>query len=227
MDAFNRNNRHQIRSLGIVSTIASILLALSLITLFLLMRERNKLAKIRKELQKTNQRLNRINDELVESNVIKENYVAHFIQQNSDYIYRTHDHLSRINRAIRQGKTADALALSSVPEFDEEQLSAFYQAFDSAFLSIFPDFIEKFNALVKDEYKYPPEQFEGPKPALTSELRVYALIRLGFNDSPTLANMLRYSVNSIYNIRSKAKAKSNVPKEDFERMIKEIGILSE
>lgn len=227
MDAFARNNKKHIASLRIVSGIASILLLLSLLSLFLLMRERNKLSRIREQLQSANQRLNRINDELVESNYIKENYVARFIQQNSDYIYQTHDHLSRIGKAIRTGKTDEALALCSLPEYDEEQLADFYEAFDSAFLSIFPDFIKEYNSLLKDEYKYPTEQFEGPKATLTSELRVYALIRLGFNDSPTLANMLRYSVNSIYNIRSKAKSKACVAKEDFEEKVKEIGAVSE
>ena len=224
MDSYSRNNKKQIRGLGILSGIAILLLILSLSSFFLLLRERNELAKTQRDLRQANERLNRINDELTESNFIKENYVAHFIQQNSDHIYKTHDYLTRINGAIRKGNKSEALALSSVPDYDEEQLNDFYQAFDSAFLSIFPDFIEKFNALVKEEYRYPLEQFDAPKPSLTSELRVFALIRLGFNDSPTLANMLRYSVNSIYNIRSKAKSKSNVPKEDFERRIKEIGL---
>ena len=227
MDAFARNNRQQIRTLRIVSGIASVLLLLSLLSLFLLMRQTRKLSRIREQLQRANSRLNRINDELVESNYIKENYVARFIQQNSDHIYDTHDLLSRIGRAVRQGNTSEALALCSLPEYDEEQLSAFYQAFDEAFLSIFPNFIEEFNSLLKDEYKYPAEQFENPKPALSSELRVYALIRLGFNDSPTLANMLRYSVNSIYNIRSKAKSKARVSKDDFEKRVREIGVTSE
>ena len=61
---------------------------------------------------------------------------------------------------------------------------------------------------------------------LTSELRVFALIRLGFSDSATIARMLRYSINTIYNIRSKAKNKSVVSKESFESLIMKIGTLS-
>lgn len=89
----------------------------------------------------------------------------------------------------------------------------------------FPDFVEKFNELLKEEYKYDVKNFMGENKNLSSELRVYALVRLGFNDSATLAEMLRYSVNSIYNIRSKAKAKSSIPKDKFEEMVRKIGVM--
>ena len=188
-------------------------------------RQRRQLADIKQKLENANIHLSSLNGKLQESDYIKENYVAYFIKQNSDYISRTHELVVKINKCLRKGKTDEALSLASAADLDKNDITAFYETFDDAFLSIFPDFVEKFNELIMDEYKYPvPDSLHGKK-SLSSELRVYALIRLGFNDSSTLAEMLRYSVNSIYNIRSKVKAKSSVPKDEFEEMVRKISVV--
>ena len=170
--------------------------------------------------------MNDINNELVENNYIKENYVAHFIRLNSEYIDKNQKFKLEINKALRKGKVEEALRMTLCTSADDEDLEEFYANFDEAFLSIFPHFIEEYNKLMAEENKILLTDKQRERKTLTSELRVFALIRLGFSDSATIARMLRYSINTIYNIRSKAKNKSVVSKESFESLIMKIGTLS-
>ena len=225
MEAYNQHRHRQITMSLFLSLYISVFLVACIIFLVITNRQRRQLADIKQKLENANIHLSSLNGELQESDYIKENYVAYFIKQNSDYISRTHELVVKINKCLRKGKTDEALSLASAADLDKNDITAFYETFDDAFLSIFPDFVEKFNELIRDEYKYPvPDSLHGKK-SLSSELRVYALIRLGFNDSSTLAEMLRYSVNSIYNIRSKVKAKSSVPKDEFEEMVRKISVV--
>ncbi|MEG1905255.1 MAG: DUF6377 domain-containing protein, partial [Bacteroidales bacterium] len=91
---------------------------------------------------------------------------------------------------------------------------------DRMFLSILPGFIDEFNSLLEKDAVISPRPGE-----MTVELRIYALIRLGIKDSAHIAKHLRYSVNTIYNYRSRIKSKAIVPKEDFEKEVMKIGTI--
>lgn len=80
-------------------------------------------------------------------------------------------------------------------------LKELYANFDTAFLHLFPDFVERFNELLKPEERIVLRKGE----LLNTELRIFALIRLGIEDSSQIAEFLRYSVNTIYNYRAKVK----------------------
>ena len=97
-----------------------------------------------------------------------------------------------------------------------------YAKFDSIFLNIYPDFIEEFNNLLVPEERIYPKQDE----LLTTELRIYALIRLGITDSNKIASFLRYSLRTVYNYRTKVRNKSAVTRGDFEDYVKKIGLKS-
>ena len=89
--------------------------------------------------------------------------------------------------------------------------------FDTVFLRIFPDFVNRFNALLRDDEQIRPKA-EGQ---LNTELRIFALIRLGITDSSQIAEFLHYSVNTIYNYRARVKNKAR-NREDFERAVTQI-----
>ena len=162
----------------------------------------------------------------MENNYIKENYVAHFIRLSSEYIDKNQKFRLEVNKTLRKGKVEEALRMTLSAGVDDEDLEEFYANFDEAFLSIFPHFIEEYNKLMSEENQVVLTDRQKDRKTLTSELRVFALIRLGFRDSATIAQMLRYSINTIYNIRSKAKNKSVVSKDSFEVLIMKIGTLS-
>ena len=71
----------------------------------------------------------------------------------------------------------------------EKELEELYHNFDKAFLKLYPNFVEKFNSLLKPEERYKLE-----KDQLNTELRIFALIRLGITDVGQIAVFLHYSV---------------------------------
>ena len=100
----------------------------------------------------------------------------------------------------------------------EEELVELYVNFDTAFLHLFPDFVKKFNDLLQENGRIALKKDE----LLNTELRIYALIRLGIEDSSQIAEFLRYSVNTIYNYRAKVRNKARVSRDDFEDMVRKI-----
>ena len=103
-------------------------------------------------------------------------------------------------------------------QFVQNEINYFYEIFDKAFLDIFPDFITGLNDLLRPEERILLKEDE----LLNTELRVFALIRLGITDSSVIARLLRYSVNTIYNYRVKIKNKAAVPREEFESLVQRI-----
>lgn len=238
--AYEQKNQAYISNLRTGVMVIVLLLLLCVGILVLVAVQKNKLKRMHRELCDSNDNLNQlsrklagvnthlneVNNALVENNYIKENYVAHFIRLSSAYIEKNQKFKLEVNKLLRKGKIEDALQLTLNNSADNEDLAEFYQNFDEAFLSIFPHFIDDYNKLLTEEGRIVLTGRQHEQKTLTSELRVFALIRLGFSDSATIARMLRYSVNTIYNIRSKAKNKAAVPKESFEALVMKIGTLS-
>lgn len=101
----------------------------------------------------------------------------------------------------------------------DDELKLFYDSFDKTFLNLFPAFVEDFNALLL------PEEAIVPKKAgtLNTELRIFALIRLGITDSDKIAKFLRYSLTTIYNYRTKVRNKALGDRNRLEAEIQKIG----
>lgn len=97
-------------------------------------------------------------------------------------------------------------------QFIRDERKAFYNEFDKSFLELFPHFIASFNKLLIEEGRIYPKSGE----LLTTELRIFALIRLGVTDSNKIAHFLGYSLATIYNYRSKIRNKAIGDKEQFE-----------
>ena len=105
----------------------------------------------------------------------------------------------------------------------EDELDGFYVNFDENFLKLFPNFVEEFNKLLVPEGQIHLKIDE----KLNTELRIFALIRLGITNSQKIASFLRYSVTTIYNYRVKMRNLSAVKRDDFEDGVKKIGQVSE
>lgn len=105
-------------------------------------------------------------------------------------------------------------------QLKENEINELFDNFDAVFLNLFPNFVSDFNALLKPEYRIQPPA----KNKLTTDLRIFALIRLGIEESARIAEFLRYSPNSIYNYRARIKNKSICSRNEFEQRVKEIGM---
>lgn len=170
------------------------------------------------ELQQMNLCLQSTNLELSESNQIKEEYIARFVKLCSTYIDKLDTYRRMVNKKASAGKVADLLKMTHSQEALDKELDELYANFDSAFLHLFPDFVKKFNALLQDNEQMILKKGE----LLNTELRIFALIRLGIDDSSQIAEFLRYSINTIYNYRAKVKNKAKVSRDDFDNMVLKI-----
>ncbi len=180
---------------------------------------RRKLDGMNEELKAANQQLSNVNAELSDASHIKEFYIGHFVDLCSTYMGKIEDYQKSLQKRniLKKGHAGDSPDIIRDAAVETE-LKGFYHSFDKAFLTIFPDYVEKFNELMPEEEKILPKPSEG----LSTELRIFALIRLGISDSNRIASLLRYSLTTIYTYRSRVKNKSIDP-PDFEKRIMKIG----
>lgn len=170
-----------------------------------------------KQLHNTNNVLSEVNQSLSEANSIKEIYIAKFMTECSAYIDKMNNYRRMLNKKAASGKLDELFNALKSSTIIEEELEAFYNTFDETFLRLFPSFVEKFNSLLPENEPIIPKQ-EGH---LTTELRIFALIRLGIADTERIASFLRYSKATIYSYRSRLRLKSANP-EHFEDLIMQI-----
>lgn len=179
----------------------------------------NDLKMLNKQLNTTVESLNIANSKLSESNAVKELYIGRFLSQCSEYMRKMDSFRSTVLKKAKSGQLEDYLSKSRMREIKNSELSEFTENFDKAFLHIIPTFIDEFNELIKPEYRVIPDE----KMALTTEQRIFALIRLGINDSSKIAEFLHYSVQTIYNYRSAVKNNANCERNEFEDLVRKIG----
>ena len=183
-----------------------------------LRKKNHNLLKVKKSLAEQNQRLQevtgnltRMNEEIKESNHIKEEYIGLLFNICSEYIYKQENNRKSLLKIVNTGSMADISKMLHNQSSTTEDFKLFISKFDTIFLSIFPDFVESFNALLKEDERIQVKEGE----LLTPELRIYALIRLGINDNSKIANFLHYSLQTVYNYRLKMRNKAIVPGKDL------------
>lgn len=76
---------------------------------------------------------------------------------------------------------------------------------------LYPDFPEKFNSLLHEENRVTPRSDE----RFTTEMRIFALIRLGKTKNDDLARSLNYSVNTIKSYKTRVLNASLYEKDEF------------
>lgn len=215
--------------LGFITAI-SVLLIVALVAIYLQMQKLSRarqnlhelnqaLQQVNHRLNESNQKLNESNEKLKEANFIKEEYIGHFLNQCSVYIDKLESYQKVVRKKVMTNELKALIKMTESKSFLESELKEFYSNFDRAFLRLYPNFVEEFNLLLGDGQQIAPKKGE----LLTTELRIFALIRLGISDSYKIAHFLRYSVNTIYNYRAQIKNKSTVERDHFESHVMSIG----
>lgn len=175
-----------------------------------------------RSLQKTNARLKSLNLSLEESDKIKEEYIALFMEKVSDNISKNRKNQNHLLKYLRRGDYKYLLdEIESLPPI-EDDIKQFYKMFDETFLNLYPDFVEQVNSLLADGEKITLKDGE-----LTPELRICALIRLGVTDSSKIASLLHYSSNTVYNYRARIRNKAAGPRDRFEDAVKRLSLPDE
>ena len=174
------------------------------------------LATQKDELATLNSQLSIVNSQLTESNRVKEEYIGRFMSLCAQYIDKLDNYRKMVNKKMKNNELDELFQISKSTELKEKELEELYENFDTVFLHLFPNFIDDFNALLQPEMQIHPKQ----ENRLTTDIRIFALIRLGFEDSSKIAEFLHYSVNTIYNYRARIKNGALGNREQFENKVK-------
>lgn len=169
------------------------------------------------ELRARNEALHQLNLGLNEANKIKEEYIGYYFHNNSQYIDKLEALKKTLETQLEQKNYVGVQKLAGSLNIKKER-NELFRGFDTVFLRLFPHFVEQFNALFAE-----PDRVQPPDDQLlTTELRIFALIRLGIDDSEQISRMLGYSINTIYTYKTRVKNRSLVPNEEFEQRIQAI-----
>lgn len=194
-------------TLYFVVLIMCILIIVLLATLIFLRSEMRKMQQLQLKLRNANE--------------AKEIYISEFLQLCTFYMDKLNQLGKLVARKLTAGRSEELLNMTKSGKFIEGQSREFYDVFDSAFLHIYPTFVEQVNALLKPEHRIEHR----PGEPLNTELRMLAFMRLGIEESQRIAQVLNYSLNTIYAYRNRLKSKA-ISRNTFEDDIMKISSLS-
>lgn len=193
----------------------SLLSVFLIVAVFYLYRWMKKLSLMRRNLKEANHQLHLTNEALEQTGKIKEAYIARYLERCISYLDKLEQYRRSLAKLAMASRIDDLFSAIKSEQFIRDERKVFYQEFDKSFLDLFPHFITSFNELLQEESRIVPKQGE----LLTTELRIFALIRLGVTDSNQIAHFLSYSLATIYNYRSKLRNKAKGDKDKFEELV--------
>ncbi len=187
----------------VVISIMMVCLFALVAAIYVLRRQLTKVAKMKRNLE--------------ESNKTKEVYISQFLTLCSIYMDKLKQFCKLANRKISAGQVDELFKITKSGKFIDEQSKEFYSVFDDAFLHIYPSFVKKVNELLRPEEQIVLAEGE----LLNSDLRILAFMRLGIEDATRVAQILNYSVNTIYAYRNKLRNRA-INRDTFEADIQAI-----
>ena len=192
---------------AIIAVLVMCMFAL-IVSIFFLRRQLTRVARMKQELQDANQ--------------TKDVYLSQFLSLCSIYMDKLKQFGKVVNRKISAGQVDDLYKLTKSGKFVEEQSADFYKVFDDAVLHIYPNFVESVNSLLRPEERIVLADDE----PLNSDLRILAFMRLGIDDTTRVAQILNFSVNTIYAYRNRLRNRA-INRATFESDIMAIGSLDD
>lgn len=151
-------------------------------------------------------------ERLREANFLKEEYIGQMFATCSAYLQKMADLKKDINRKLVARQYEMALTMTHAKsDKDIEEQHELWNKFDEIFLQLFPDFVEQFNTLLRPEEQIVPRSGE----KLSTDLRIYALVRLGISSSVKIGKILGLSTQTVYNARQKMRARATESSIEF------------
>ena len=233
MEAHQLDSEKKARALRIFAIILSCLSIALLILFYFVFRQNKNLQKAKNEIHQISEQYKKVNisleetmselklsySDLTEANRMKELYIGNFMSICSDLIDKLDGYRLLVNKMLRAKEYQRLFDLTNTRSSIEDEIKTFYNTFDKTFLILYPSFVDDVNELLLEEHRIELESND----ILNTELRILALMRLGIKDSARIAQLLRYSVNTIYNYRTKIKNKAKGNRDEIEHMIMKIG----
>ena len=225
-----RSQQHRLRNMLVLIGVLLLILAVALFFVYKQMkRARNatrlaneantELRRLNDELHRANAKLHQANADIAEHSYVKTEYIGRYMEQCLQNIDALAAYRKQLRILLAGGKIDKVAKTLDSDTVLDEAFKTFYNDFDKTFLKLFPTFINDFNNLLEPDGRIVPKQ-EG---TLNTELRIYALIRLGITDSAKIAKFLRYSVTTIYNYRTRVRNRAIGDRSKLEEMVANIG----
>lgn len=221
------DEKQQIYSITFITCIIIIIVSVS--TIYVFFRKYQKQRKLLTDIKDNYNALYDLTHKMQKENDLKINKInileAEIEKKNNFFIDSLRTQVGLLTKFSQTKKTIlNLIAASQLREakkllsdslVDNIEQNFLYESFDDIFLSIHPDFVERFNRLLNSDAQI---KQESPN-KLTIELRIYALVCLGITDSISIAKLLNYSPQTIYNYRLKIRHSSVIPEKDFAKTV--------
>ena len=204
-------NRILVRSIYFISFLGGLLV----IAMLYIFRQLKLLRAQRSIVTDMNMQLKELNSELLKTNRTREEYVSLFIELCAAYIDKLNKYQDLVKRKVKAKQVDDLLKIANSSKMSDSDARQFFVNFDTAFLTLYPNFVSEFNMLLREGEEIAPTKGE----ILNTELRIY--VRLGIKDSSRIATLLFYSPQTIYNYRTMVKNKAR-NREEFEEQVKKV-----
>lgn len=216
--AYSQKEAQEKRMVVILLVCLGVLAILLIILALYLYYGLKKLSVTRKNLYLSNKELQAANMNLAQTGKIKEVYIARYLDRCVSYLDKLEQYRRSLEKLAMASRINDLFKAIRSEQFLRDERKNFYNEFDKSFLELFPNFIADFNNLLTDEGKIYPK----PGEILNTELRIFALIRLGVTDANRIAHFLGYSLATVYNYRSKIRNRAKGDKDNFEQAVMEL-----
>ena len=227
VDAYEKVEAHRKRQLKGFLAITFLFLAALGAASILLNRDRKRIARMQKEIQRNNEEIKAINaqleehvDQLKESNQIKDTYLGRYLSMFSEHINSLERYRSKLRVTAKSKDLEEIMQALKSDAFIDTERKVLYDEFDATFLGVFPDFVGQLNGLLREEDRIGEDL---PPGKLSNELRIFALIRLGVTESAKISQFLKKSPSTVYNYRVKLRNAALCDRDEFEKKLMEIG----
>ena len=218
----NDAERHRARSKMILMTVIICALVIMMIIMSVLLKysadQRKRIKEQRDMLHIANEEVGQLNRNLLDANKIKDNYVFRYMEMSIRYLDSFDDFRNHIRSVAHSKGLEEAMKYLRSRDDMYQEYDNFYTIFDETFLGIYPDFVQKVNALLREDARFPISSSR----VLRTELRVLAAIRLGITESGKIATFLKCAPPTVYTYRAKLRNSAICDKDKFEDLVRSI-----
>jgi predicted negative regulator of RcsB-dependent stress response len=205
------------KMLLLYASVITLLTIMTVLFAIIIYKQFQKLQVAKRTISEANDILTETNHQLVDANKIKEEYIWYYFSTTADYITKL-DSLKRSLELKLTMKKLEDLRFTVDSINIKKEREDLYHNFDKVFLKLFPDFVTTFNSFFKDEDRIVVKDDH----LMNTELRIFALVRMGIHDNEKIAKILDYSVTTIYTYKTRLRNKSTLPNEEFDKAIMSI-----
>lgn len=209
----NQSRNQRTRQNYALGFLAAVLLA----ALYHILRQNNKLNKHRLEVTRQNVELSLLNERLRNTDATRGKYMRLFMDLCAIYISKLSDYQKLVVRKVKAHQEQELVSKAQSTKLTGQESAEFYTRFDKAFMELYPSFVDDFNSLLLPDRRLALSRDGG----LTTEMRIYALVRLGVDESVEIATLLFYSPQTIYNYRTAMRKRALRP-DTFETEVKQM-----